>query len=265
MECICDIENYFIAKNIMTVLKKEDFINKEINIKEVITFLNINNYDLAIINIGRNQFDYVLLEDLARGEYLSLFEYAKVITPEQRVDENASIVDIIEAFNSQYYLFVYDKNDSIKGIITYADLNRQPIQAYCYILISKLEQLLRETIKRIFKNESWLSKLNENGQKYIGSIYICEKAKLIERSLLECTTITHLFDILSKEKEWWNKVGFNSRNQFDSQMNSIIELRNSIMHNRGFIVTKDSGKDIYRLIQNIHHLIQNIEKWICEN
>ena len=121
--------------------------------------------------------------------------------------------------------------------------------SYLYIFISDFEKLLRKIIKLKYEENEWIKDLSENSQREIGGIFISNKAKGIELSLLECTTITHLKEILSKEK-FYNEIKYYKSNKkiYCSKLKEIIDYRNAIMHNRNLIKGKEKYDDFYEFL-----------------
>ena len=157
-----DIKAFFTAKNLMTEFSKGDLFSENQEKEELIS----NNQNI-INNIHQ-------------------------IDKKASIKPDTPISTIINKFNNFYYLFVFNDENQLKGVITYSDLNKPPIYAFCYLLISKFESLLRNVISIKYENEEWLKHLSEENQKGLGGIFILEKVKGIEISLLKCTTITHL-------------------------------------------------------------------------
>jgi hypothetical protein len=242
-----DINKYFTAKCFMTDKTEIEIFDEKEDIDNLRNYCKQNNYDIVFVKRKSNEISYIKSIDIEKSK--KIVEKINTISREERININAQIPEIIDKFKEQQYVFVYD-DEIFKGIITYADLNNPSLYSYLYILISDFEKFLRNTIKLCFEGEEygWLKKLSEDKQKEIGGIFISNKMKGIELSLLECTTITQLKEVLSKAK-LYNKIEFyKSKDRFNSKLEKIIECRNAIMHNRNLIKDKEKYDEFYEFL-----------------
>jgi len=227
-----DTSEYFTAKCFMTDKTEIEIFDEKKDIDNLRNYCKQNNYDIGFVKRKSNEISYVKSKDLENCKNIN--KIINTISREERIDINAQISEVIDKFKDLQYLFVYD-DDIFKGIITYADLNKPSLYSYLYILVSNFEKLLRNIIKLLCEREEdrWLRKLSVENQKEIGGIFISNKAKGIEISLLECATITQLKEILYKEK-LYNEIKYYKSNKkiYCSKLKEIIDYRNSIMHSR---------------------------------
>lgn len=259
-----DVDKFFRAISLMTDISKIRLFDEGTPQKEISVYLKINNYDLALIQKKDNAIGYLLSADITKEDGPIIDANIRSISPDEKIDYNVKIDDVINKFNDYRYLFVYDKNN-FAGIITYADLNRRPIHVFCYIAISEFEKLLRKFVLKKFNDDSWLNKLSDTNQREIGGIYISEKAKGVERSLLECTTLTQLKEIIASKGEWFQSLGYSSKDEFNSKIKKINDRRNSIMHGRNLILNVDGGKELFDFIYELGEQMGNINAWLNKN
>ena len=240
-----DTSEYFTAKCFMTDKTEIEIFDEKKDIGNLRNYCKQNNYDIGFVKRKSNEISYVKSKDLENCKNIN--KIINTISREERININAQIPEVIDKFKEQQHVFVYD-NDIFNGIITYADLNNPSLYSYLYILISDFEKLLRNIIKLLCEREEdrWLRKLSVENQKEIGGIFISNKAKGIEISLLECATITQLKEILYKEK-LYNEIKYYKSNKkiYCSKLKEIIDYRNSIMHNRNLIKDKEKYDDFY--------------------
>lgn len=258
-----DIKAFFTAKNLMTEFSKGDLFSENQEKEELIQYLKLKNYDFALIQQNDSKYGYVLLEELISNDQ-NIINNIHQIDKKVSIKPNTPISTIINKFNNFYYLFVFNDENQLKGVITYSDLNKPPIYAFCYLLISKFESLLRNVISIKYENEEWLKHLSEENQKGLRGIFISEKVKGIEISLLKCTTITHLIQIFKKDG-LWQIFEYSSKKNFRSKMAKVINYRNATMHNRDIIHSKDGGKDLFEFIKELGDDIEKINDWLKNN
>jgi hypothetical protein len=256
-----DTSEYFTAKCFMTDKTEIEIFDEKKDIDNLRNYCKQNNYDIGFVKRKSNEISYVKSKDLENCKNIN--KIINTISREERIDINAQIPEVIDKFKDLQYLFVYD-DDIFKGIITYADLNKPSLYSYLYILVSNFEKLLRNIIKLLCEREEdrWLRKLSVENQKEIGGIFISNKAKGIEISLLECATITQLKEILYKEK-LYNEIKYYKSNKkiYCSKLKEIIDYRNSIMHNRNLIKDKEKYDDFYDFLYDFCIQIKEINDY----
>lgn len=207
-----------------------------------------------------NSIAYIKSENINNCKNIK--EILNNISEEEKIKVDTKILEIIEKFKEFYYVFVYDDKNIFQGLITYADLNRPPLYSFLYIVISHFEKLLKNVIKIKYEKDDWLKKLPDESKREIGGIFIESKVKGIEISMLECTTITQLKEILSKEKEITSLDCYNGRKSYNSKLKKIIDCRNAVMHNRNIIQSKESCKDFYNFFYDLGIQIREIKNLI---
>ena len=185
------------------------------------------------------------------------------IDPEQKITPDLPLEDVMRKFEEHEYLFVFS-GDKLEGLITYADLNKAPVRVVFYIWISRFEVTLRKILEKRYESDTdWLKKLSEKNQREIGGIYISEKAKGVETSLLDCTMLTHLKEIIEKDEELRDayidnicgpdsNLGAKKKKEIISRrITPVINLRNAIMHSRTLINRKEDARKLYGYIEQI--------------
>ena len=242
-----DINKFFTAKCFMTEKTEIEIFDEKKPADILRSDSKEKNYDIVLVKRENNELSYIKSKDMKNCKNIS--EIINTISKEEKISIDAQIPEIIDKFEELHYVFVYnDDMRSFKGLITYADLNNTSLYSYLYILISDFEKLLRKIIKLKYEENEWIKDLSENSQREIGGIFISNKAKGIELSLLECTTITHLKEILSKKK-FYNEIKcYKSKKQYSSKLKKIIDYRNAIMHNRNLIKDKEKYDDFYEFL-----------------
>ena len=260
MANIEDIKSFFTAKNLMSRLDETSFFKPNESVDGAIRYLRDNNYDIGIVKLDDKNYGYVLLERLKESNSEDIRGFVQKISDSEIVQADTPVPDILNKFEQNKYLFVY-KDRELVGIITYADLNRPPIYAFCYLLISEFEKLLRRVVEETYSSDEWLKHLSDPHKADIGKRYILAKARGVENTLLECTTLPDLKEILLKADKW-RILGFQRKQEYNSQMKKIIDFRNDVMHNRGIVKSMDGGKELYYLIDKIGGYMERISEWV---
>lgn len=257
-----DISKFFTAKCFMTDKTEIKIFEEKEHVKNLRSHSKEKNYDIVLVKRKSNELSYIKSKDMENCENIS--EIINTISKKEKININAQIPEIIDKFKELPYVFVYDKG-SFKGLITYADLNNSSLYSYLYIFISDLEKLLRNIIELRYKEDEWIKYLSDESLQKIGGIFVANKAKGIELSLLECTTITQLKEVLYKAR-LYNEIKFynNKKDRYNSKLKEIIDCRNAIMHNRNLIKDKEKYDDFYEFLYDFCTQRKEIDNYYTE-
>ncbi|MHA1169108.1 MAG: CBS domain-containing protein, partial [Candidatus Hodarchaeales archaeon] len=147
-----NIDNFFRAESMMTKSDSITYFSLEASVDEIKHHLEINNFDIALLRNNDDSISYILYKDLISSDNIT--EINRHITEEQMIAPDAPISEIINKFQNMKYLFVFD-NKIFLGLITYADLNKYPMQVFCYMAIVEFEKRLKEIVNELFPNDEW--------------------------------------------------------------------------------------------------------------
>ena len=118
----------------------------------------------------------------------------------------------------------------LTGIVTVADLNKRPLRILFYVLISELESLLLEKIRKEFEDYKFLNCLSEERQKKVKCLYEESRKEKIDISLEQYLLTSDILTIICKTKNHRNQLGCSSKKQAEKQLGSLVDLRNDVMH-----------------------------------
>ncbi len=128
------IERFFTAADLMTDASAVRVISPESDCGEVSAYLTENGYDIAVSSVGGAALGYVTLESI-EGKDCPVSPYITTIRPEETITPAATVMDVIDGLCRSDYLFVIEKRDDFRGLVTYADLGKPPVRAVCFIAI----------------------------------------------------------------------------------------------------------------------------------
>jgi hypothetical protein len=129
-------------------------------------------------------------------------------------------------------------------------------------LVTEPERLLRQVAELRFHGEEWLERLSDGSRREIGAVYVAATAKGVETSLLECTTITRLKEILQGEGTLMRELGYASKDGFKRSMSTVIRFRNTVMHARKLVTGRQGGEELFHFIDDLSRKIQSIGAWL---
>mgnify|MGYP001078328433 CR=1 FL=1 len=242
-----ETDKYFKARCFMTEKAETEIFDEKKEIDSLRIYCKQNNYDIALIKRKNNEIAYIKLIDMENENCKNIIDIINTISREKRININTPIPELLDKFEELKYVFVYD-GDIFKGIITLADLNKPSLYTYSYILISDFEKLLRNIVRISCREEEWLEHLSDENQKQVGGNFIANKAKGIETSLLECTTITQLKEVLLKSKLYNEFKVYNGQKEYNKKLKEIIDYRNAVMHNRNLIRSEKKYDEFYKFL-----------------
>ena len=256
------IERFFTVVNLMTEASGIRVISPEADCGEVIAYLKDNGYDIAVSSTGAAAPGCVALESI-EGKEGPVSPYITTIRPEEKITPDATVMDVIDGLRRSDYLFVFEKQGDFRGLVTYADLGKPPVRAVCFIAISEFEHELRQAAKIRFPSNVWLQRLSDGSQKEIGAVYVAEKTKGIETSLLDCSSTHHLKEIFQKDGGWLEAVGYRSKDDFKRSMNAFIGWRNRVMHGRSIVADREAGRSLYAFISGLAQRATDVKQWLA--
>lgn len=117
------------------------------------------------------------------------------------------------------------------GLLTISDLNRHPLRAELYSLMSHAEVELATLVEKAFPDAwTWIRSLNESHQVGILGYWELSRRRGVDVGPVAATTLSQLIRVVSRSKDLLAKLDFQSRNEFEVLTGSIPELRNVVMH-----------------------------------
>jgi hypothetical protein len=142
----------------------------------------------------------------------------------------------------------------IIGLVSLSDLQKLPVRAALFALITGFEMTMMDAIRRIFPNDSdWMHSLTEDRRSKIASEV--EKSKradgFVEKLLF--TQFCDKSDIIRKCLSLRQ-----SKKQLKDQLREIEKLRNSLAHANNYASTPPQAKSVCALVRTLLVLRQEI-------
>lgn len=197
-------------------------------VEEAIRKMNEQGYDVLGIEREGVITGYIPLDKLTKGlcgDFEKSFLVAEVIS------ESTPLIELFKIFKDKQRAFVLENNE-IKYIVTLADLQKQPVRALLFGIISLLEMQLLHTIKLFFPNESWKELLSEGRLNKTINLYE-ERNEAIH--LIDCLELCDKTQLVLSHNDIFKGLGFASNKSAKRAMNQIIKLRNKIAHSQELI------------------------------
>jgi predicted transcriptional regulator len=240
-----------IKKGIITKLENSNFGQAPVLVKNgvlgLISLEKLKNLFESNEPLLEKDSAIQLNEIFPRSSLLSLIDFLK--------EYSAGLV--CDEFDGQEYGTHY----AVLGLITVSDLDKHYIRTKIFILLSRLEIMLEKFIKRNCSNcFDCINNMSVDSRIRILRYWEFSKKRNIEISPLEACTLSDMLNIVYKNENLCNLLGYSSKNKFNEIKGSIPELRNSIMHPVRPLIAKPLDlEDLKKTLISIVELINKIE------
>jgi hypothetical protein len=216
----------------------------------ILSKMNAANYDLMPLIENKAFIGYVERKILEQTNEIRTAY--KEITVEKIVSADTAITDMINLFQNSRFFFVLEGNDLV-GLVTYSDLNKSPVRALIFILISKFEFLLLQQIKNNYENSlSWFNKLDRKRQNKISNIFENKKKADADTVIEDCLNLGDMICILEQDEDFRSRIGYLSKSSCEKELGCLDDLRNRTMHPSDSLI--DSYDDVAKLGERVERL-----------
>lgn len=131
---------------------------------------------------------------------------------------------------------------SIRGIVTWSDLQKLPVRLFAFSLITHLEMVMAQTIRaRFTHDEEWLQMISPGRRQHIEEKRQALQRKNLEPPLIELTDFCDKRDILAKRL----KPG----KQFLAELKAIEALRNTTAHAGSYAESPEAVREFIHCLQ----------------
>jgi hypothetical protein len=201
------------------------------------------------------EFDYVPVKEgnevvglLHRSEYGSKVATGRVrdamcpLRSDLIISADAGILSYIEGAADHPCRLVL-RGSRLDGIVTLSDLQRLPVRPTIFLLITHLELLMSDWIRRRCQSEQdWLKELSSKRRKGIEKQW----GKLQDNDLaIDKLTATHFSD---KYKLVVELGSFEDPGDCENELNRIKELRNRVAHAGDYALTQETARETIEVV-----------------
>lgn len=215
--------------------------------RDVTAALEDARFDYAPITRDGEVCGYVRRIDLA-GQPGTLEPYLRPVTASSVIAGDTPLAILLPALRKARFLFVVDGHD-IVGIVSPADLNKQPGRTYFYLLVTALELSLAERTREFFLDqEKALAMLPSSRQARIRDRLADEVRDDVAADIVAAMDLTDLIKIVKRTDALRGEFGDYSTSRWESEVSApIIDLRHDVMHTVRTLAT-DAPSSLHRLI-----------------
>ncbi|MEV1146526.1 CBS domain-containing protein [Micromonospora sp. NPDC049799] len=214
---------------------------------DVAQALTEHGFDFAPVTRDGEICGYVHRADLLDRDG-ALSAYIRPLTATRVIAGDTPLATLLPALRRAEFLFVVDGHD-IVGIVSPADLNKQPGRTYFYLLVSALELELAERTRGYFPDqEKALALLPQTRQQRIRDRLDTEARDDVVADIVAAMDFTDLLKVVKKTDALRGAFGTHSAGRWESEVSApLIDLRHDIMHTVRTLAT-DAPSSLRRLI-----------------
>ncbi|EEY99108.1 CBS domain-containing protein [Vibrio vulnificus] len=180
-------------------------------------------------------------------------EYVKDVEEEQKIDENTSLVHLLQILEATEFKYV-TRDGQIVGIVTRSDLNKPIPRTYLFGVVSLVELHINFWINYYYPNDTWLQALNEDRQAKVQETIELRRGSSDYLAVVECAQLCDKKEILRNTPEFLARFGF-SKTNFKNFLEKLEVVRNEIAHSQSSIIGRLSWEHITRTVSKAEEFV----------
>ncbi len=212
----------------------------------------LERHNLQIAGVREDGFiaGYLVIDELGEGpcaQYCHPIQEAKILSG------NAHLSELVVALDQVPYFFVNFLGE-ISDIVTRADLDDPPVRMWLFGLITLIEMRFLTLIKRRFPDDGWQQYLSNNRLEKAAVLQQERQRRKQDPQLLECLQFSDKAQIVIRDEQLRQQIGFQYRRQAEQAIKNLEKLRNNLAHAQD-IVSLD-WQTIVNLSENLEAVIE---------
>ena len=215
--------------------------------------LEIEGFDVAGAREGGLVGGYVRREDLQDG---SLRGYVQPFSEEELVSDSTPLSEVLTRLATTRRVFVLSL-DHVAGIITRADLRKEPVRMWLFGVVSLLEMQLLRLIRDFHPDDDWTLFLSDERIAKARSILRDRAARDEDIDLAECTELTDKTRIAWRSRRLREALHLPSEAKWRVQAERLRRLRDGLAHGREF--RSDEWPELMLQVDGIQDLLLRAE------
>ncbi len=212
----------------------------------------LDQHHLQIAGVREQGFvaGYLIYDELGEGP---CGQFRHPINEAKILSGNAQLSELVLALDQVPYLFVNFLGE-ISGIVTRADLDDPPVRMWLFGLITLIEMRFLTLIERRFSDDGWQHYLSNKRLEKATSLQQERQRRKQDPQLLDCLQFSDKAQIVIRDEQLRQQIGFQSRRQAEQAIKNLEKLRNNLAHAQD-IVALDWGT-IVNLSENLEAVIE---------
>lgn len=179
-------------------------------------------------------------------------QYMEPLAERHLIGADASILAFTRDADHHPFRFVVSQHH-ISGLVTLSDLQRLPVRAALFAMVTQLEMTMAAAIRdRIGDCDTWLGLLSDGrAQKVCDQIATAKEDDTFVDRLLY-TQFCDKCTIICKKWEITNAIP-QDKKEFLSDMENIQDLRDRLAHANDYAVTRESARQLCISVRKMDH------------
>ena len=222
---------------------------------------------------GQNKFDFLPVTEMADGGIVGLLEITsnrhsatvdrsvgeamRPLSEENLIGADASILAFVRDTDFRKCRLVVS-GSQISGLVTLSDLQRLPVCAALFGLVTHLEILMAEVIRRELKGSGeWLRYLSDGRRRDLRDEL--EKAEA-QDGVVDALLFTQFCDkksILSKSRNLKT-----SKRKFDNELGRIQSLRDHLAHANDYAASPEAASKTCETVRLLDKWREEFSRWL---
>lgn len=229
-------------------------------VEEVLRDQELQDFDYIPVRDKTGSITGVLVHQEALYAEGFVKEVMQQIHPSFLISADESLLSFVaEADDTPFCLVV--KGRKISGIVTLSDLQKLPVRPALFMLITSVELLLAEWLRKNYPNEQdWLCKISEGRRSKIE-----EKWNRLKKSNLAIDRISTTDFCDKREAVLKLKLFSISKNADKEKLEAIEKLRDSVAHAGDYALTPENAKEIAQTVRWARELIHMLQSMLMSS
>ncbi len=232
----------FSARDVLSPLISFD---QDVPASEALALLQVEDEQVAGVRREGRIVGYVEEGDLV-GDRSG--DSIRAIEAGQTVEEDSALVDLVQVLTRRAFCFTTSAGN-VTGVVARDDMNKPVVRMWLFGIVTIIEMYLTESIKSLHADDAWQSLLSRSRLEKALSLYNERRRRGRGGDLADCLQISDKVQILVKDAEFMQSLGFESMNQAKQSAKDLESLRNNLAHGQD-IVTSDWAQ-IVRLARQV--------------
>ena len=220
---------------------------------------------------GVETYDYVPVED--GGVIVGMFRtrQREVVPEDETIVEalmddlsstnlmggDGAILDYVWEVDEKPVRLVVAGND-IAGLVTWSDLQKLPVRAMLFALVTELEMAMADAIRRRYPTgDRWLDLLPGHTKRKVKQLITTSVEKGSEVDAILYTQFSEKVGLLQEMGYTHAWDGTGGKELF----RAISSLRNDITHGRNYAVSRERVADLQDLVRSMVEICEDLKGW----
>jgi hypothetical protein len=187
-------------------------------------------------------------------------DHMQPLGEEHLIGADASILTFIRDADRHPFRFVVSGRE-INGLVSVSDLQRLPVRAALFAIVTQLEMTMAEVVRSRFSEpDAWMRLLSHERAQKVRDNITRAKAEdtLVDRLLYTefCDKVTIIDKALISSADGSPKKRF-----FEKDMKHIQNLRDNLAHANDYAATRDAARNVCECVRKMDGWIRALADW----